>query len=165
MNSHPEHAAQITDHKHGAQAHLIGSVFCVLCSGFPRTVTASLLIALTLAACRADEHSARGVADRFVDQHYVEINLAAAKPFCTGLALKKVEDEQRLTAGQPIDESTRKPSVHYRLVETKEDGDTATFVYEGTIRVEDAGKFMRKWMITTRRTGERWMVSNFEEFD
>jgi hypothetical protein len=109
----------------------------------------SLLVLLTLMACRADEHSARGVADRFVDQHYVEINLEAAKSFCSGLALKKMEDEQRLTAGQTIDESTRKPSIHYRLIDKKEDAD----------------KFTRKWIITTRRNGERWTVSNFEEFD
>jgi hypothetical protein len=123
-----------------------------------------LLVALPL-ACRSDPSSARGVAERFVDQHYVEINLEAAKPFCTGLALKKVQDEQRLTQGQAIDESTRKPSVHYQLVQHKEEAEQATFVFEGTIRVEDAGKFTRKWLITTRRDGTGWRVSNFEEFD
>src|ERR1043166_4497729 len=64
-----------------------------------------LLIVLTLASCRADENSARGVADRFVNQEYVEINLDGAKPLCTGLALKKLEEQQRLTEGQQIDES------------------------------------------------------------
>jgi hypothetical protein len=126
---------------------------------------AALLLAMTLAACRSDPNSARGVAERFVDQHYVQINLAAAKPYCVGLALKKVEDEQRLTQGQTIDESTRKPSVHYRLIDKKEDADQASFVFEGTIHVEDAGKFTRKWLITTRREGGVWKVSNFEEFD
>lgn len=119
----------------------------------------------TLTACRADENSARGVADRFVDEHYVEINLDAAKQFCAGVARKKVEDEQHLTEGQHIDASTRKPSVHYRLVDEKTDGDHATFIYEGTIRVEDAGSFTRKWMVMTRRDAEQWKVSNFEEFD
>jgi hypothetical protein len=38
-------------------------------------------------------------------------------------------------------------------------------VFEGTIKVEDAGTFTRKWIITTRRDGELWKVSNFEEFD
>ncbi|MFI5365617.1 MAG: hypothetical protein ACHQ4J_08340 [Candidatus Binatia bacterium] len=124
-----------------------------------------LLLALTLVACQADEHSARGVAERFVDQHYVEINLEGAKLFCTGLALKKLQDEQHLTQGQVIDESTRKPTVHYRLIDTKADGEQTTFVFEGTIRVEDAGSFTRKWLVTTRRDGDGWKVSNFEEFD
>jgi hypothetical protein len=127
--------------------------------------SAALLLVVALAACQADEHSARGVAERFVDQHYVEINLEGAKLFCSGLALKKLQDEQRLTQGQTIDESTRKPTVHYRLIETKQDAEQTTFVFEGTIRVEDAGNFTRKWLVTTRRDGDGWKVSNFEEFD
>lgn len=128
--------------------------------------TVALTIALACAtACRSDPNSSLGVAERFVDQHYVQIDLAAAKPFCTGLALKKLEDEQRLTQGQAIDDSTRKPTVRYRLTDKKQDGDGASFVFEGTIHVDDAGKFTRKWMVTTRREGEAWKVSNFEEFD
>ena len=120
---------------------------------------------LAAAACQSDARSPRGVAERFVDQHYVHINLEAAKPFCAGLALQKLRDEQRLTEGQAIDESTRKPAVHYRLIETKDDAEHPTFVFEGTIDVDDAGQFKRKWMITTRRDGDAWKVSNFEEFD
>jgi hypothetical protein len=127
--------------------------------------TSVIAVAALTAACRPDVKTSQGVAQRFVDEHYVQINLEAAKPFCTGIALKKLQDEQRLTAGQVIDESTRKPTVHYRLIEKKEDGDHASFVYEGTITVADAGKFMRKWLVTTRRDGELWKVSNFEEFD
>jgi len=122
-------------------------------------------LGFALAACRSAENTPQGVAERFVDQHYVEINLAAAKSFCTGLALQKVEKEQHLTEGQVIDESTRRPTVHYRLLEKKDDGDTTSFIYEGTIRVEDADKFTRKWLITTRRSDNAWKVSNFEEFD
>jgi len=128
-------------------------------------ILAGVLFVAALAACRADANSARGVADRFVDEHYVQINLEAAKQFCAGVARKKVEDEQRLIGDQRIDESTRKPSVHYKLIDQKADGDHATFIYEGTIRVEDAGSFTRKWMVTTRQDGQEWKVSNFEEFD
>src|SRR5438477_640186 len=53
------------------------------------------LLAAGFLACRADERTALGVAERFVDEHYVQINLQAAKPFCTALALKKIEEEQR----------------------------------------------------------------------
>jgi hypothetical protein len=120
---------------------------------------------VALLACRGQENTPQGVAERFVDQHYVQIDLEAAKPFCVGLALQKVQEEQRLTQGQRIDEATRKPTVHYRLVEKHDDGDAASFVFEGTIDVEDAPKFTRKWLVSTRRSGERWRVSNFEEFD
>jgi len=126
----------------------------------------SAVLIAALMACHADEQSAVGVSERFVDAHYVSINLTAAAPFCTGVALRKLQEEQRLTHGQPIDETTRKPTVRYRLIDKREeDGDHATFVFEGTVQVEDAGRFTRKWLITTSRTGGVWKVSNFEEFD
>jgi hypothetical protein len=130
-----------------------------------RTRAVVWMFAATLAACRTDEHSPLGVAERFVDQHYVQIDLEGAKPFCTGLALQKVEREQQLTHGQVIDDSTRKPTVRYRLLQSKDGGDHTSFVFEATIQVDDAGEFTRKWLISTRRDGALWKVSNFEEFD
>lgn len=131
-----------------------------------RLLACAAFLPVVFLACRADEKSSLGVAERFVDQHYVEINLEAAKPYCTGLAMQKLQDEQRLTQGQAIDDSTRKPSVHYRLVQkNEEDGDHATYVFEGSIDVADAGRFTRKWMITARRDAGGWKISNFEEFD
>ena len=116
-------------------------------------------------ACGHDLNTAQGIVEEFVDQHYVRIDLEAAKPFCTGLALQKISNEQRLTQGQQIDESTRKPAVHYRLLETKDDPEHPSFVFQGTIDVDDAGQFTRKWLVTMRRDGDAWKVSNFEEFD
>ena len=118
-----------------------------------------------LAGCRTDPNSARGVAELFVDAHYVRIDLPAAKLVVSGLALHKLEEEQRLTAGNAIDESTRMPTVRYRLLEEKNEKDTASFVFEGTIQVEDAGQFKRRWIVTTRLSDNAWKVSNFEEFD
>ena len=118
-----------------------------------------------LSACHSDSTGARGIAEGFVDQHYVRMDLEAAKPFCTGLALQKLSNEQRLTQGQQIDESTRKPAVHYRLIETKDDAEHPVFVFQGTIDVEDAGQFTRKWLLSMRRDGDGWKVANFEEFD
>ena len=117
-----------------------------------------------LAACRPGPDTAQGTAERFVDAHYVNINLVDAKQFCVGPALGKVEEEQRLTLGQTIDESTRKPHVGYSLVEKREEGaDRASFLFEGTIRVEDGGTFTRKWMVTTRKESDGWRVSNYDE--
>ncbi|MFI5398160.1 MAG: hypothetical protein ACHQ9S_21705 [Candidatus Binatia bacterium] len=128
-------------------------------------LVACLALVAPLAACRPDETTSLGIAERFVDQHYVRIDLEAAKPFCTGLALKKLQNEQQLTQGQAIDESTRKPTVRYRLVQKTDEADHGSFVFEGTIQVEDAGQFSRKWLVSTRREGDLWKVSNFEEFD
>ena len=122
-----------------------------------------LLLGLSLVACRADERTAQGVAERFVDQYYVRINLDAAKPLCAGLATKKLEEEQRLVAGQPIDESTHKPTVRYTLIDKKEQDDRPTFVFQGRIQVDSDDAVVRKWIITTRREGDVWRVSNFEE--
>lgn len=118
-----------------------------------------------LAACARDLRIARGVVEKFLDEHYVHINLQKAKEYTVGLALQKINDEIRLTAGQLIDASTRKPRVHYRLLEKRESPERATFLYEGTIQAEDAPVFTRRWFVTARKEGERWLVSNFTEYD
>lgn len=115
--------------------------------------------------CRRDLGTARGVADEFVDQHYVHINLQKAKEYSVGLAQEKINEEIRLTAGQVIDASTRKPRVHYRLIEKKESEQRASFLYEGTIQAEDAPEFTRRWLIVARKEGTQWRVSNFIEYD
>src|SRR4051812_5877947 len=80
-------------------------------------VMAALLVALTVAGCRPDPRTARGTAESFLDAHYVRIDLPSALPFTTGLARHKVESEIELVQGQAIDATTRKPSVHYKLLE------------------------------------------------
>ncbi len=125
---------------------------------------AFLIVACALlAGCGRDLRSAEGVAEEFVDQHYVEINLQNAKTHAMGLALDKINEEIRLTSGQTIDSSTRKPKVHYRLVEKKESDGRVSFFYEGTIRAEDAPEFTRRWLVVARKDGDRWRVSNFSE--
>jgi hypothetical protein len=124
----------------------------------------SSVVTLLLGGCGKDLQTAQGVAEEFVDQHYVHIDLRKAKEFAVSVALEKIDEEIRLTAGQIIDASTRKPSVHYRLVEKKEGSGRVSFLYEGTIRAEDAPEF-RRWLIVTRKDGDRWRVSNFTESD
>ena len=125
-----------------------------------------VLLLLGLSACQSDPNSPRGVAERFLDAHYVAIDLQAAKPYCTGLALKRLEDEIRLTAGYQIDESTRKPHVHYRLREEKpRGGKSVSFLYETTISVDGAGQFTKKILLTMRQGEQGWRVANYSEFD
>jgi len=128
-------------------------------------VPAALLIAAAAGACGRDLRTAQGVADEFVDHHYVHIDLQKAREFTVGLAQAKINEEIRLTAGHAIDASTRKPRVHYRLLEKKEGELRASFLYEGTIQAEEAPEFKRRWLIMARKEGDRWLVSNFTEFD
>jgi hypothetical protein len=116
-------------------------------------------------ACGRDLGTAQGVVEEFVDQHYVHIDLQKAKTYVVGLALNKIDEEIRLTAGQTIDASTQKPRVNYRLLEKKDGATRASFLYEGTIRSDDGTAFTRKWLVAARKEGNQWRVSNFSESD
>jgi hypothetical protein len=126
---------------------------------------ATLALAVALAAgCRPDPSTARGTAERFLDAHYVRIDLEGSLPFTSGLARHKVEEEIRLVDGQAIDEATRKPTVHYRLLEEHPEGEGAVnYLYRGSITVEDAGRFERRWLVTVRREDGGWRVTNYQE--
>ena len=129
-------------------------------------VRAALVIfswGLFISACGRDLGTAQGVVEEFIDQHYVRIDLPKAKEHAVSIALEKVNEEIRLTAGQQIDASTRKPQVNYQLLEKKESGGRVSFLYEGTIRSEDGTSFTRKWLVTARKEGGQWRVSNFTE--
>ena len=78
-----------------------------------------LVWSLFLNGCGRDLGTAQGVADEFVDQHYVNFDLQKAKAYAVSLALDKVNEEIRLTAGQKIDASTQKPKINYRLLGEK----------------------------------------------
>lgn len=124
---------------------------------------AVLISALALGCHRAN--SARGVVDNFIDQYYVAINLKAAEQFCTGLALDKIHQEMKLTAGQKIDENTRKPTVHYKLKAERDGTDHIEFLFRATIEVPEGGSFQKNWMITARKEATTWKVSNFGEYE
>jgi hypothetical protein len=127
-------------------------------------LTLSLLTMLLVVACRPDANTPQGTAELFLDAHYVRIDLHQALPFTAGLARRKVEDEIALVEGQTIDAGTRKPTVHYRLLETHSDGDQAfRYLYLGSITVEDAGSFERQWMVTVRHEPAGWRVTNYQE--
>ncbi len=122
------------------------------------------ILILAISGCGKDLQTARGVVEEFIDQHYVYINLKKAKEFCVGLALHKINEEIRLTDGQVIDASTRKPKIYYRLLEEKVGKQRASFIYQGTIRAEDAPEFTRRWLIIARQEDGAWRVSNFKEY-
>ena len=124
-----------------------------------------LLPSLLLSACGRDLNTAQGVAEEFVDQHYVNFDLQKAKNYAVSVALAKINEEIRLTTGQQIDVSTQKPRVNYSLLEKKESEKRSTYLYEGRIQSDDGTAFTRKWLITARVEGNQWRVSNFTESD
>jgi hypothetical protein len=124
-----------------------------------------LVWTIFLYGCGRNLGTAQGVANEFVDQHYVNFDLQKAKAYAVSLALDKVNEEIRLTAGQKIDASTQKPKINYRLLEKKEGEQRASFLYEGTIQSDDGSSFTRKWLIATRKDANQWRVSNFTESD
>jgi hypothetical protein len=124
-----------------------------------------LVWSLFLNGCGRDLGTAQGVADEFVDQHYVNFDLQKAKAYAVSVALEKVNEEIRLTTGQKIDAATNKPKINYRLLEKKEGERRASFLYEGTIQSDDGSSFTRKWLIAARKDADQWRVSNFTESD
>jgi len=126
----------------------------------------ALCILATLAGgCGRDLNSAQGVVEEFVDQRFVQFDLQKAKLYAVSIALEKVNEELRLTAGHKIDASTQKPRINYKLLEKREGDRRASFFYEGTISSDDGTSFTRKWLITARMEGNDWRVSNFTESD
>src|SRR5262249_55065440 len=121
------------------------------------------LAALALCGCHPDASTARGTAERFLDAHYVAIDLSEAANWTSGLARQKVQNEIELTQGQEIDDTTRKPIVHYTLLEERAAGDDAmNYLYHGSIAIEGTDGFERKWLVTVRREAPGWRVTNYQ---
>ena len=132
-----------------------------------RARRAALIVTLLCsAACRGGTGSPRGAAESFLDEHYVRINLEAAKQFCVGVARFKVEEEQRLVGDQTIDASTRRPHVSYALAEQRDEAeDRVAFLYDATVRFDDGGTTALRWLVTARREPDgAWKVSNYQEY-
>ena len=128
-------------------------------------LAATILVVILASPGCTPGNSARGVVDRFITAHYVAIDLKAAEPLCPGLSLAKIRQEMQLTEGQKIDETTRKPVVHYKLKAQREAADHVEYLFRATIDVPDGGTFEKNWMLTARREGTVWKVSNFNEYD
>lgn len=123
-----------------------------------------MLIALLAIGCTPDADSPRGVAEGFLDEHYVTMDLDAAVGYTTGLARHKVEDELNLIGDQQIDAGTLLPSVTYGLREERPEGkDRVTFLYDGKVKLQGGGSFEMSWLVNTRRQDGAWKVSNYKE--
>ncbi len=126
--------------------------------------TGLLLFVLAGSGCGPDASTPQGTAERFLDAHYVHIDLKSALPFTSGVAQRKVEQELALVEGVTIDESTQKPTVHYTLLEEHPEGtDAKRYLYRGDIAVSGGESFQRRWLVTVRQQPEGWRVTNWEE--
>lgn len=125
-----------------------------------------LILYGSLSACQSDPNSPHGVAERFLDAHYVTMDLQAAKVYCTGLARQRVEEEILLTEGQVIDANTRPPRVYYTLLkETPRGEKRISLQYEAKITVDGAGEFQKEFLLTLLKEEKGWRVINYNEFD
>ncbi len=123
----------------------------------------AIACALGLAACVRPSGGPRGVAESFLDAHYVRIDLLASRDFCSGLALSKLERELELTRDVPVGEDTLKPHVHYRLEREREKPTHALYAYELTVRPPGSEAFRRVVTLTVRDREGAWTVTNYDD--
>jgi hypothetical protein len=126
-----------------------------------RIRTIVLLLAVVASACRSSDPR-RAVAERFIDELYVEIDQAAARELATGLAVSKLDDEIRLKQGQEIDAATRQPHIGYTFVQADAaGGETSSLVYDLRVTPDGADAFTRRLVLTLRQVDGAWKVANY----
>jgi hypothetical protein len=128
-----------------------------------RWSTAVLATSLVLVSACEPADPRRSVAEQFIDRLFVVIDQAAARELATGLAVEKLDEEIRLRGDAEIDESTRQPRVNYSFLEGRGGlGDEASsLVYELYVAPDGADSFSRRLILTMRRAGDAWRVSNY----
>jgi hypothetical protein len=120
---------------------------------------------LAITACTGPSDSPRAAAEAFLDAHYVRIDLEAARPFCAGLALDKLEREIALTENNPEALAVERPHVTYRLEEARDVGDRASYAYELAVHPTGTDAFQKLVVMSLRNEGSGWRVSNYSESD
>ena len=129
-------------------------------------VLSTLCLALAILGCSASD-SPQGVADRFVQAYYVQIDQAQALEFTTGLARERLHQElQRVASlrqGSSLEQA--RPQVSYILARTQPEGQQALLVYDLTIAPPQVKPFLKKILIIMEQRGEQWKVINFTETD
>ena len=127
---------------------------------------AALCIAAALVAC-SRSNSAQGVADRFMQAYYVQIDQAQALELSTGLARERLRQELQQVAplrrGGGLEQA--RPKASYSLARTQHDGRQVLLVYDLTITPPQVMPILKKILIITEQLGEQWKVINFAEAD
>ncbi|MFT4571485.1 MAG: hypothetical protein ACI8TX_002722 [Hyphomicrobiaceae bacterium] len=137
-----------------------------------RLVPFLLLFVLILPACRASS-PAQASAERFLDAHYVRMNLALSHELAEGVARLKIAKEIELVSELTDQERPTMPRVHYSLqsdsLHSEHDGEGAV-IFQYRLRIESAGSSsaLEKLVLLTVRepvAGEGFVVTNFSDSD
>lgn len=101
-----------------------------------------------------------------MDHYYVRTNLRLALEDTDGIARQKVAGSIQLTEGQAIDDSTRRPDISWRLVESRVEGQEADYLYELEIRPPGLAAIRKKTRLKVReREKGVWKVTQFSDYD
>lgn len=129
---------------------------------------ASLLLlfaaALLLPACGTPSDPDK-IALGFVNAYYVTVDLPQAKKLTSGLATRKVEQEQALLEGMNPDGGTRRRDVSSRLLERRDEGERIQFVYELTIKGRGVPPLKKRVLFSVGQVDAAWRITNFRDFD
>jgi hypothetical protein len=127
-----------------------------------RAATALFALTLALGGCGPNPATPSGAAERFLDA-YFGLDLDAALEASASRAHQLIQEEKRLTAGQPIDAATRVPTIRYRLLRQEPGSDTAVhLLYAVRVAAPDAETSEQRWLVTVEPFGTEWKVVNFE---
>ncbi len=123
------------------------------------------LLAIAIAACRPPAGTPRAAAEGFLDAHYVRIDLEAAKPFCVGLALEKLEREIALLADNAEAAAIERPRVTYSLEQSSDAGERAQYAYDLAVHPSGVDAFHKVIVLSLRNESGAWRVANYAESD
>ena len=127
-----------------------------------------VLLAAVLAAvpaCHAPSGTPRAAAEGFLDAHYVRIDLEAARPFCVGLALDKLEKEIALLKDNAEAAAIERPRVTYSLEQGKDGEASAQYAYDLVVHPGGVDPFHKLIVVSLRSENGEWRVSNYSESD
>jgi hypothetical protein len=128
-------------------------------------ISALVVVAAVLGCSRSN--SPQGVADRFVQTYYVQIDQAQALEFTTGLARERLRQELQQVAslrrGSSLEQA--RPKVSYTLSRTQPEGQQVLLVYDLTITPPHVKPMLKKILLITEQVGAQWKVINFAETD
>ncbi len=119
---------------------------------------------LLLTACAGGE-GPEAVARSFMEHYYIRPDLPKAKALTSGLARRKIEEEQELIRGVVREQGAADRDVSVVLHEARKiGGGKIFFVYELSISVDNR-VFKKRATIAIGKVQEGWRVTNFHEID
>lgn len=131
-----------------------------------RWICTGVFVVLALVGCTRP-NTPEGVAERFVEAYYVQIDQTRALEFTAALARDKLQRELQLVAqarrGGSVEQA--RPKIEYTRTQSRPDGRQVFFIYALTIKPTHVAPMLTQVMISTEQIGEHWRVINFTELD